>query len=276
MRLVRPLQRIGLKRTNRGLPILMYHSVSADPEMGVSPYYRVATSVERFAEQMRLLAEKGYRGVSLSQGLAALAGTHQSGTGASTEKLVAITFDDGFRDFHTEAYSVLAQHKFTATMYIPTAFIGDRRKSFKSRECLTWNEVLELDHAGMEFGSHTVNHPKLLDLSWNEIEQEISESKVEIENRLSHSISSFAYPYAFPQANRAFAVRLQGLLQKYSYSSCVTTAVGTSDQQSSLLELPRLPVNSLDSRSFFHAKLDGCYDWVGTLQFLRKKLRSKV
>ena len=47
----------------------MYHSISADPEPGTAAYYRTATSPARFAQQMRLLRESGWRGVSLREGL---------------------------------------------------------------------------------------------------------------------------------------------------------------------------------------------------------------
>src|SRR6185369_12183946 len=105
--------------------------------------------------------------------------------------------DDGFRNFHTEAFPVLQKHQFTATVFLPTGFIGDAadvpsgqsrvedngpaenaeaegvlvaplpgsqaspgrgRRSFKGTECLTWEEVRELRNSGIRFGSHTVTH----------------------------------------------------------------------------------------------------------------------
>jgi hypothetical protein len=47
----------------------MYHSISSDSEKGVGPYYRLATSPERFAEQMQWLAELGYVGLALEDAL---------------------------------------------------------------------------------------------------------------------------------------------------------------------------------------------------------------
>lgn len=267
LRVARPLRKIGRRPQARRLPILMYHSVSEDAETGVGAYYRVTTNPLRFAEQMQWLADAGLRGVSLAEGLA----WRESGA-RDEARPVAITFDDGFRDFYTSAYPALAKHGFTATMYLPTAFIHQERRTFKTRECMTWTEVTELHRAGIEFGSHTVNHPKLVDLSWAEIEREVVESKNEIENRLHGEISAFAYPYAFPQSNRRFANRLAELLKAAGYTNNVTTAIGHCTATSNQWELPRLPVNAMDDRALFQAKLAGDYEWVGAFQLLRKKL----
>ncbi|MES1168557.1 MAG: hypothetical protein ABUL61_05255, partial [Oleiharenicola lentus] len=62
--------RSGLPAPGSLLPILMYHSISADPEAGVGDYYKVCTSPSRFAEHLQWLADWGYRGVTLSEGLA--------------------------------------------------------------------------------------------------------------------------------------------------------------------------------------------------------------
>ena len=313
--LVAPLRRVSARLTpsrlplRRCLPILMYHSISDDPEPGVRPYYKVCTSPRRFAEQMQWLADWGYRGVTLSAGLAALnaaavgadsrrkkkdekAGQSSSffalpsSVGAnsasplplaarSAERLVALTFDDGFRDFQTAAFPVLQRHGFLATMYLPTAFIGDSHKKFKSRDYLTWSEVTELHAAGIEFGSHTVNHPELVDLSWPEIEAELRESKSTIELQLGHPAPSFAYPYAFPQADKAFAQRFRDVLAKTEYESCVTTRIGRIRPDADLLQLPRLPASNEDDWPLFEAKLGGAYDWVAVPQAFKKDVQHR-
>jgi hypothetical protein len=56
----------GHPRKGFRLPILMYHSVSDDPETG-HPYYWINTSPKRFAEQMRFLAENNYKVILFSE-----------------------------------------------------------------------------------------------------------------------------------------------------------------------------------------------------------------
>lgn len=268
--IARPLRSLRRSREMR-LPVLMYHSISADSESSRSAYYKVCTSPTRFAEQMDWLAENGYEGVTLTAGLDRLNAPH-----SNSKKPVVITFDDGFRDFYTEAYPVLRRHQFHATMYLPTAYIGDSTRPFLKRDCMTWGEVGELHSAGIEFGSHTVTHPKLVECDWPKIETELRESKSAIEQRLGAKVDAFGYPFAFPQARKDFVPRFLKTLGAEGYRTCVTTEVGRVTAGDNLLTLKRLPVNDGDDRPLFQAKVEGAYDWFGVPQASAKAARQVV
>jgi peptidoglycan/xylan/chitin deacetylase (PgdA/CDA1 family) len=246
----------------------MYHRVCDDPEPAVSPYYRVNTSPSVFRRHLRQLAQEGYRTIDLAEVAALLARGEPL-----VPKAVAITFDDGFRDFHTEAFPALQEHRFTATVFLPTAFIQDERRSFKGAECLTWREARQLCQAGIQFGSHTVNHPRLADLDWQAIERELRDSKDRMEERLGKTVSAFAYPFAYPQNDRAFAGAFRSLLMRTGYTCCATTEIGRVKAGDDPFRLKRLPVNSLDDEDFFRAKLEGGYDWLALPQAAIKKLK---
>lgn len=251
------------------IPILMYHSIADEPETGVSPYYRTATRPEVFSRHMQALKSAGYRAVDLKTAVAAL----RSGP---KEKLAVVTFDDGYQNFHTAAVPVLQQHSFTATMFLPTAFIGKDRRSFRSRECMTWSEVKELQRAGIHFGSHTVTHPKLVELDWPQIKTELCDSKKEIENQLGTAADTFAYPFAFPETNKVFVSRLSETLAEAGYVCCATTRIGRAKPGDDLMQLKRLPANSCDDAKLFQAKLDGAYDWIAPLQAGVKKIKAAI
>jgi len=256
-----PLRQAGLLRGEPGIPILMYHSISEDNEARVAPYYRLCTSPGRFREQMQWLHDRGYVVIDLEDAIRRV----RSGT-AAEKPFAVLTFDDGFHELFTEAWPAMAKFGFTGTVFLPTAFIGRNRGTFKGRGCLTWNEVRELSSRGIRFGSHTVNHPKLHALEWPEIRRELAESKATLEQELQMPVRRFAYPYAFPQEDRSFVSRLKYELLEMNYAVGVTTMIGRASSQCDPLCARRVPVNDCDDEALFLAKLDGSYDWLAIFQ----------
>jgi peptidoglycan/xylan/chitin deacetylase (PgdA/CDA1 family) len=261
------------RASSKGLsvPILMYHSISDNPETGVHPYYRTATSPHVFASQIKHLRDNGYRTASLCEVVSQL-----EGSANAVEKQVVITFDDGHRDFYRHAFPTLNQYGFSATVFLPTAHIGENQTSFKGTDCLTWAEVRELNKHGILFGSHTVTHPQLRELSRTAINEELADSKKMIEENLGCAVDSFAYPYAFPQADTEFTKMLRDSLRRAGYQNGVCTIVGRANRRSEPLFLERLPVNSCDDGALFAAKLDGAYDWIGTSQYISKMVKARL
>lgn len=266
----------------------MYHSISDQDESHLADYFKVCTSPERFRLQMAAMKDNGYTGVDLETGLAWLSAPMTTGSpleapqagrsvsGGRPFQPVAITFDDGFQDFFTEAVPVMEELGFTATMYLPTASIGEARRSFKGIPCMTWNEVRQARRAAMRFGSHTVNHPVLYGLSWSEIETELCDSRRELEDRLGEAINSFAYPYAFPEADGAYCRRLGEMLVSAGYSDCVTTVIGRVTGGADPYTLRRLPLNGADDAKSLLVKINGDYDWLGVIQRNVKRIKTLV
>lgn len=265
-----PLRKFAPDPDEGCLSILMYHRISEAPEEHLAPYYRVNTSPSRFAEQMAYLSRERYKVVDLCQALKLLE------TNSFTRKHVVITFDDGYRDFYTHAFPVLSEYNFTATVFLPTAYVGDKPFQFKETDCLTWGQVAELRKSGIRFGSHTVNHPKLKELDWEAVRAELSDSRKTLEEKLEEEITTFAYPYAFPEADERFVARLTELLKETGYECCVTTRIGKAMAGDDHYTLKRLPVNDCDDLSLFKAKLEGAYDWLALPQKFRKGRARKV
>jgi peptidoglycan/xylan/chitin deacetylase (PgdA/CDA1 family) len=260
--------KMGARSNKVALPILMYHGISGDPEPGVSNYYRTNTSPALFEQHLRCLNSKGFRSVNLDEAVRLL-----QQDWPKEGKFVAITFDDGFRDFCDVAFPLLKTYGHVATVYLPTGFIGESRRSFKGKECLTWQEVRDLHAQGIQFGSHTVNHPVLYESSWREIENQLAFSKEKMEQELGEKITSFAYPYAFPQQDRRFTGAFKKLLKEQGYRHCVTTRIGRVQIGDDLFSLKRLPLNSGDDQPLLLAKLSGAFDWLAYPQSWFKSAR---
>ena len=255
--------------SNKGkVPILMYHSICDSRKETTHPYFQTVTSPGVFGRHMKYLHDNGYCVVGLPEAI-----RYMDTTPPPSIRPVVITFDDGFQDFYTNAFPLLNQYGFSATVYLPTAYIGTTTQAFKGTECLTWDQVRELQKAGVEFGSHTVTHPQLKSVRAEDAQAEIRFSKETIEQELGCPVSSFAYPYAFPETDKDFTDRLRGFLQETGYENGVSTVIGTTDRYDDRFFMKRLPMNSCDDDRLFQAKLDAAYNWLHAVQYASKMIK---
>ncbi len=276
MHLVGPLQ-ANLRRRSR-LRILMYHAISRQLNRTVHPYYRTVTSPERFEAQMEFLRSNGYRLMALGQALQwardaeNLAPTLADPDSPDHGGPVVVTFDDGFRDFYTTAFPILQRHQIPSTVFLASGFVD--RCFVTGEECLHKSEVALLAAQGVEFGSHTVTHPVLVDLEHHAVEAELRRSREDIQQILGRAVTLFSYPYRFPEEDAVFTTRLAASLEECGYVGGVTTRIGRSICAENPLFLKRLPINDDDDIAFFRAKLEGAYDWLHIAQLARKRARS--
>jgi peptidoglycan/xylan/chitin deacetylase (PgdA/CDA1 family) len=268
LRLFYPIRRI-IRFKRARIPILMYHSLSETGKSNTCAYFQTVTNPRTFAMHMKFLYESGYKTLGLGEAIRSLQGADQG-----SAKVVVITFDDGYRDFATKGLPILRQYGFCATMFLPTAFIGDSVRKFKGRECLTWSQVRDLHKAGIHFGSHTASHRQLVTIKHVEVEEEARRSKQSIEDKLGCRVESFSYPYAFPEMDNLFVGQLRRILEEAGYQNGVSTTLGTAGAHHDRYFLPRLPVNSWDDMPLFQAKLEGGYDWMRGPQFLTKAIKG--
>lgn len=106
------------------LAVLTYHRVDA---VGRSPsLYPGLISAEPadFDEHMSLLAAK-WRPLSLPEVLAV-----RRGEARLAPRSVMVTFDDAYRDFGETAWPILKRHGIPVTLFVPTAYPGDRGRAF--------------------------------------------------------------------------------------------------------------------------------------------------
>jgi peptidoglycan/xylan/chitin deacetylase (PgdA/CDA1 family) len=169
----------------------MYHSVSAT----TGPHRDLAVPPRRLAEHLDALTDAGYRLVGLSEALDLLdAGTD--------DRLLALTFDDGYRDFLTAGLPALEKAGARATLYAAVGHLGGTagwlgRWSAGFGPMLTWAELSEVDAAGVEIGNHGLIHHPLDVLPGRQLRHEIVTARDRLEQHLGHSVRSFAYPHGY-------------------------------------------------------------------------------
>jgi hypothetical protein len=145
-----PTPQDGISQTVR-VPILMYHYISVPPED--ADVYRTDLSVspDNFRAQMTYLAQNGYTPIDFYDLSLAITG-HQ----ALPPRPVIITLDDAYRDQYENAFPVLREFGFTATIFVVTEFIDRGFESY-----VNWDMIAEMAAAGIRFEPHSRTHADL-------------------------------------------------------------------------------------------------------------------
>jgi peptidoglycan/xylan/chitin deacetylase (PgdA/CDA1 family) len=187
------------------VPVLCYHSVCTDP----APLMREwAISPGRLREHLAYFADEGMTTLTITEY------AHRLSIGQPLpERLVVLTFDDGFADFATEAVPALLDADMTATLYVSTAYVGETSHWLGpdgSQPMLSWSQVTDVAAAGVEIGAHAHHHHALDELDRTRAQLEIVESKKRLEDQLGGLVESFAYPHGYHTRAIKDMVRLAG------------------------------------------------------------------
>jgi peptidoglycan/xylan/chitin deacetylase (PgdA/CDA1 family) len=114
----------GLVHPEGKLIILAYHNISDWREDSNGPLYpfnlKAEIAIQQFELQLTIL-KKLYKVVSLEEGVKFLKKGKEF-----KDKLVAITFDDGYESFYTLALPLLKKYDVPATVFLPTDFVNSQ------------------------------------------------------------------------------------------------------------------------------------------------------
>ena len=234
--------------------ILMYHNI-AEPPRGVRLRNLYVTPA-MFRFQMWYLRAAGFKVVTLDQMREFATGRfHQSGI----DKMVALTFDDGFTDFYGNAYPVLRQYGYPATVYLVSEYIGgmnywDAEKLQAEKPLMDWDMIGELHKNGITFGSHTRTHPFLTEVSKARAYDEIVTSKAILEERLSASVDHFCYP------SGSYDDQLTSLVRDAGYATATTVRRGFVEPGDDPFALKRIQIAYRTYPPSFVYKLHSDYE----------------
>lgn len=234
--------------------ILMYHNIACPPKGAKLRNLYVTPFMFRF--QMWYLRAAGFRVVTLEAINDFVAGDmHHS----SKDKLVALTFDDGFADFYCHAYPILRHYGYPATVYLVADRVGginswDADRLNVTKPLMDWSMIHELSNNGISFGSHTQTHPFLTDLDDDKAREEIETSKSLIEERLQCPVSHFCYP------SGNFDDRIVRMVRDAGYATATTTQRGFAKPGDDPLALHRIHIAYRTHPLLFMYKLHSDYE----------------
>lgn len=203
--------------------ILTYHSI--DPSG--SP---VSIDREVFARHVRWLAASDVRVVPLDELLALPPRTDA----------VALTFDDAFANFGTEAWPLLAEHGLPATLYVVTDHAGGANDwggapapGIPTLPLLGWDALGALAEAGVTLGVHGRRHVAAYGLARPQLEDELLGARARIRQETGVRCGDLAWPYGKSDG-------LARCVAREHFERACSTSLRVLREHENLLALPRV------------------------------------
>lgn len=185
----RAWNRLATRLGQGRLTVITYHQVQDPANDGSS------VSTAHFRQQMEYLRQN-YEVVGLADAV------HRLAKGQTPQRLVSITFDDGYLDNSTTAAPIMHALGLTATFFVSTGMIGSERpfphdveRGRPPQPHMTWDDLRKLVALGFDIGSHTCSHADLGSISLERATTELRESRARLESELGRPIRAFAFPY---------------------------------------------------------------------------------
>ncbi|MEA2142679.1 MAG: hypothetical protein QOI64_1109 [Solirubrobacteraceae bacterium] len=184
-----------------------YHGVG-QASQDEDPHYLWVTE-DTVRCHVELLLEAGFEFCTVAA-LAAMADGGEPPPGYA-----ALSFDDGMEDNHSVLMPLLQEYGVTATIYVTTGLIGQPNPWLAEslgQRMMTEDEIRAVAAAGIEIGAHSVTHPDMALLGYDECMREMTTSRAELERILGQPVRTFAYPFTRYGAQAAEAARDAGFL----------------------------------------------------------------
>ena len=168
------------------------------------------------------------------------------------ERCAVVTIDDAYKSFMTEAWPVLKEFGYPATLFVNTDQVG-------GTDFLDWVDLRQLREEGVELGNHSASHLYMLDRfagetdeAWRQrITQDIKKAQLAFSEQLGYVPNLFAYPYG------EFSNALARLVEELGFQAAFGQQSGVITAGQDMFKLPRFPMGggTEGSLSDFRQKL---------------------
>ena len=145
---------------------------------------------------------------------------------------VAITIDDAFISVYKEAFPRLNSYGFPITLFVATDTIDRGLSGYAS-----WNQIREMQAAGVEIGSQSHTHPHMHRIDLDKARQEIETSNNRFIEELGIKPTLFAYPYG------EYTPEIRDMIKEMGFYAAFGQHSGIMHQTLNPFEFPRFTFN---------------------------------
>jgi peptidoglycan/xylan/chitin deacetylase (PgdA/CDA1 family) len=228
--------------------ILYYHSIPSERR-------------EAFARQLEILTEIG-QPFNPASPPNRTSGGHYA----------AVTFDDAFEDAIENAVPELVQRRIPAIFFVTPGLLGQPAAwwppfhSERSRRIANLEQLKQVPSDLIEFGAHSLTHPRLSELDESDARREITESRHSLETLLGREVDTFSFPYG------DFNEKLVGLCREAGYKRVFTSESKEAFGDDTDFVVGRVDAEPTDWQIEFRVKLLGGYLWRPWASATKRKL----
>ena len=205
-------------------------------------------------------------------------------------KSLIITFDDGYKSVY-QLKSILKKYKIHVTIFLCSRIVGTNRhfwwdydidknkreylknipdkkrleilrklgfeeeKEFEDRQTLSKDEIEEMKNI-VDFQSHTMFHPILPNCNTERAYEEISQSKIDLENNYGLKIYALSYP------NGNYSEREITIVKEAGYECAVTVDLGFNSKNTDLFRLKRICIDDVADVDELLVTVSGLWDFL--------------
>lgn len=214
-------------------------------------YHQIGAGLGREMEVPAAVFERQIEWLVANMSIVSLEEAWRRRAEPEADRLVVLTFDDGYDDMYKMAYPMLEQARLPFTLYLTThpTESGEPLLPGGKADPITWRQVEEMAGSDlMTLGAHTHRHPDLRNVESGEIERDLDQCNDLIERRMGISPKHFCYPYGFwaSQADKPIRDR---------YQTAVLGSGPSFDASTEPHLIPRVPIQLSDGFTWFVAKL---------------------
>ena len=215
------LSMMAIARAADHAAVIMYH------RFGAKNLPSTNTTIEQFEAHLNELATGPYTVMPLDEITDAIINGKDL-----PDRAVAITVDDAFISFYTEAWPRLKSYGFPVTVFVATQSIDRNLKGYAS-----WDQLRELQAEGVTFGSQSNTHPHMHTITLDEARAEIEISNQRFIEELGIKPTLFAYPYG------EYTPEIRDLVEEMGFTAGFGQNSGILHKTQNHFEFPRFAFN---------------------------------